>query len=122
MGEERRHFLRVAGRLTTILTLPKTGKVQRALTKNISAGGLALITEAVLPPGTPLELEIRLPDRATPLTLTAEVVWSRSTGVATKRYEPPPAETGVRFVHIHPQDQTLLIQYARLNAPVSPDG
>ena len=117
MDQERRQFIRLNTRLTVIFKNLKTGKVRRALTKDLSGAGMGLITEEILAPGTPLEMEIKLPDREAPITFQAEVVWSKPVGGPRKSYENPTAETGVKFVQVDPHDQKLLMLYARLNAP-----
>ncbi len=117
MGAERRRFFRLASRLTTIFKILKSGKVRRALTKDMGGGGLCLITEEMLEPGTKLAVEIKLPDRAETVTFLAEVVWSRLVCASHKSYENVTVETGVRFIDPNPKDQALIIQYARMNAP-----
>ena len=117
MQQERRQFIRIRSRLTTLIKHLDTGKVRRALTKDISAGGVCLVTEELLKPGTTLGLQMKLPDRETPIMFTAEVVWSLPVGEPGKSYENPTAETGLQFVSIDPKDQALLKQYAATNAP-----
>ena len=118
MGEEQRRFIRIRSRLTVFIKYLDTGKVQRALTEDVSARGLCLVTETVLTPGTKLELELKLPDRDARITFTGEVMWSKPIGgKPLKSYELPTAETGVKFVNIDPNDEKLLMLYARLNAP-----
>ena len=116
-GLERRKFIRVNTRLTAIFKNLKTGKVRRALTKDVSGLGLCLVTEEILEPGTLLGVEIKLPDREAPITFTAEVVWSRPIMLSRKSYENPTGETGIRFLGIDPKDQKLLRAYATINAP-----
>ena len=117
MGEEQRRFIRIHSRLMTFIKFPDTGKVRRALTRDVSAGGICLVTEELLKPGTPLEVELKLPDRDSPIRFTAEVMWSKPVGEPHKSYENPTAETGVRFVTIDPNDQKQLMLYAKVNAP-----
>ena len=114
---ERRKFIRVNSRLTAIFKNMKTGKVRRALTKDVSGLGLCLVTEEILEPGTLLGVEIKLPDRESRITFTAEVVWSRPVAASRRSYENPTAETGIRFLGIDPKDQKLLRAYATINAP-----
>ena len=121
MGEERRQFIRATSRLTAFIKYVDTGKVRRALTKDVSAGGMCVITEELLSPGAKVEVELKLPDWDKPIICAAEVVWSRPMGEARKSYENPTAETGLRFVNLAPKDQVLLKQYAALNAPPPKD-
>lgn len=117
--QERRQSIRASSRLVVIFKNLKTGKVRRALTKDISASGMRLITEELLESGTPLDIEVKLPDRDTPMAFTAEVIWSQPVGEPRKSYQNPTAETGVKFVRIDAKDQTLLNQYVKLSAPPS---
>ncbi len=118
MTPNQRRFIRAQSRIVTFIAFPQTGKVRRALTKDIGAGGVCVITEQLLEPGTMVDLEMTLPDRTAPIRCSAEVVWSRPIGGPRKEgYENPTAETGVKFVRIDPKDRTLLIQYATINAP-----
>lgn len=114
--DERRRFIRLNTRLNTIFTILKSGKVRRALTKDMGGGGLCVITEEMLEPGTKLAVEIKLPDRGDTVTFLAEVVWSRLVCASQKSYENMTVETGVKFIDPNPKDQMLIIQYARMNA------
>ena len=117
MGQERRQFIRVNMRLVTFMKVLETGKVRRTLTKDISGTGLCLVTEDVLKPETQLEIEMKLPDFASAMTFTAQVVWSKAIPGTYKSYEFPGAETGVRVVKIDPKHAALIRQYAAVNAP-----
>ena len=117
MGEEQRRFIRVTGRLVAVVKIVKTGKVRRALTRDISAGGICFVTEEILEPGTALEVELKLPDRDAPILFLGEVAWSRPIGPKPKSYQDPTAETGIKFVSIDPKERELIVQYAKLNAP-----
>ena len=50
MDAEQRQFIRVKERLLTFITFLTTGKVERALTRDIGAVGVCLMTETVLEP------------------------------------------------------------------------
>jgi hypothetical protein len=114
--EERRRSIRLRTRLTTIYKHLTTGRVQRTLTKDVSGHGACLLTEDLLEAGTPLEVEIKLPDRTSPVTFLAEVVWSAFQLDAQGSPGKPKAETGIRFVSIDPKDHAAIMQYARFNA------
>ena len=88
------------------------------MTKDIGGKGVCLVTvtEEEMAPGTPLAVEIRLPDRQAPIAFLGEVVWSMLLVEASARSKRPPAETGIRFVSIDPKDRALIMQFARLNA------
>ena len=116
MTDDKRQFIRLKTRLMTFYKVLETGKVWRALTQNIGGGGVCFIAEQLLKPGEALELEIKLPDRQQPITFSAEVVWSQPVQGESSTFRMQEAETGVRFVAIHPKDRALIMQYAAMNA------
>ncbi len=117
MMEERRRFIRLHTRLTMIFKILDTGKVQRTLTKNVGGIGVCFVSEEQFQPGAKLDIEVKFPDRDTPVRFTADVIWSRPVGEPRKSYQPPTVETGVQFVTIDPKDLALIRQYTALNAP-----
>lgn len=116
MSEERRDAVRSGMALVTFLKFLDSGKVQRALTRNISGVGICVVAEGVFQPGLQLGVEIKMPDRDVPIGFTGEVVWSQPVEESRKSYEQPKAEVGLKFVTIAPKDQALLRQYAMLYA------
>jgi len=114
MSEERRRFLRGHTRLTTFLKMLDTGLVQRVLTKNISSGGVCLITEEIVAPGALVEVEVKLPDREQPLAFQGVVKWSRPASGSEQGARA--AETGVQFISIDPKDRALIAHHVKLSA------
>ena len=114
MGQERRRHIRAVSRLTTFIKVIETGRVVRGLTKDLSAVGICVALEGALEAGTPLEVEVALPDRPQPLRFLGEVVWTKV--VERPRGKDPRCELGVKFVSIDSNDQSSLMQYAMLNA------
>ncbi len=112
--DEHRRSIRLWTRLTTIFKNRTTGRVQRALTKDVSGHGACLVTDDRLEAGTSLEVEIKLPDHPVPVTCLAEVIWSAFRLDAQGR-NTSKAETGIKFVSIDPKDHTRIMQYARFN-------
>jgi len=121
MDAERRRLRRAPVRLMAIVKVLSTGKAWRALTKDVSGSGMSFVTDEALEPGTPLEIEMRLPDHDSPIRVIAGVVWMRSVKEPKHMYEHFSMEIGVKFVSLSPQDQKLLTQYGTLNAPPAPD-
>ncbi len=111
MREERRKHIRLKTKLSTSYKDARSGKMRRALTKNIGAGGLCLLTEEYLAPGTRLVLELQLSDRPKAIQCQVEVIWSQPLAAGQGVYQ---NEMGVEFVQIDPKEQTLLTQYARI--------
>lgn len=111
-----REFVRLKNRLLAVVTHSTSGHAQRVLTTDIGVGGMLIVTEERLSPGTPLRIALHLPDRSAPIRLTAEVVWSKPSHERRRPYETPSAETGVRFVTLQPGDRVSLMHYAKANA------
>jgi hypothetical protein len=116
MDAEQRQFIRVKERLLTFITFLTTGKVERALTRDIGAVGVCLMTETVLEPGTQLAVELHLPDRKGPISFMAEVRWSRPLGGTRDADASMAAETGLQFVRVDPKDRSMMMQHAALHA------
>jgi hypothetical protein len=116
MPDERRDFSRIRERLMTFIKHPETGKVRRALTKDIGGIGLCLETEEPYPSGMVLELEMKLPDRKAPIRFTGEVVWSSPAQPESVRKRTHHA-IGIRFVRISSRALLIIQQYASLHAP-----
>lgn len=115
MGEHR-EYVRIGVRLLAFIKVLTTGKVHRALTRDIGGGGLCIVMEGVLEPGTSIEVELKFPDCETPVTCTAEVVWSKVVEAPRKGDIHSTAQAGVKFVKIDPKDLKLVKQFAALNA------
>jgi hypothetical protein len=75
-------------------------------TYDVGLGGLAMLAEAELPDGQPLQLELELRgDPRPPLHLTGEVRWSRYDAVLGK------FRTGVEFTDRTPDQESQLLGY-----------
>jgi len=89
-------------------------KTQQATIKDISGHGMRLAMPGVVELGTRFAIEVLLPARKKPVTVQAEVVWSRPVDAPASGAAPASAEAGVKFVELHPKDRVLLMLYARL--------
>ena len=113
MREERRRHSRLKTQLLTSYKDAGSGKARRVLTKNIGAGGLCLLTEEYLTPGTHLDLELQLSDRKEAIQCQVVVIWSQPLATGRELYQ---NEVGVEFVQIDAKERTLLTQYAKIYA------
>ena len=78
--EDKRIFARFSTKFPVKfldLNANREGEVQ---TQDISAKGLGLVSNAELPPRTPLELWLEIPDQGEPLYARGNVVWSKMVG------------------------------------------
>ena len=112
----RREFIRVRTRLTTVFKVVSTGKIHRALTRDISGGGVCFSTEELLDGNEVLEVEVKLPDRTKVILFSGVVMWSRLVKRPLHSYEAATFNVGVRFVSIDPKERSLLVAYAQMNA------
>ena len=110
--QERRRFIRIPPYLTASIRHPQTGKMRRALVKNVGGNGIGVVTEELFDPGTSLEVELRLPDVTEPIAFLGEIVWSKPVGGPQQQYHNPTAEMGIKFLRIDPHALTMIAQYA----------
>lgn len=85
--------------------LPSEKKIFNALTKDISPGGVRLMTNAALPIDTRVRIEIALSKRRKLIQATGRVCWARSI------YEEALFEMGVEFTEITPEDKMILLEH-----------
>ena len=121
MTDERREYVRVREKLVTFVKQSATGKVHRALTRDLGGVGICLVTNEPLASGAPLELELKLPGYDRMIPFTGMVAWSKVMEGPPKPYAEPMREIGIKFVEIAPKDLALIKQYAAMNA-VPPAG
>jgi hypothetical protein len=91
---ERRQHLRGPAELEVDILAPD--EMASLATSTVSAGGISMRIAEVIPPGTPIDLSIKVPQRRIPLLVTAQVVWSR------------PGELGAAFIGLYQNDRELL--------------
>ncbi len=119
MTKEQRQAVRLKARLTTTLKFLNADVEQRALTQNIGGGGICVVTEAseaVVSPGTPLEVDVTLPDHPTPIRFLAAVAWSRPVAPSSPSGSRLAIEVGLRIVSMDARDRQRMAQYAELHA------
>jgi len=76
--EDRRVFQRFTAKLPLRFLDAKSGKEGSALTQDISAKGIGMVTHEELKPRTSVEVWLRIPDQGEPLYTRGEVIWSKS--------------------------------------------
>lgn len=119
--EERRRFVRLDTRLEVSYSVLPSGGPRQTVSKDISGGGICLFADRVLPLGTRMQVEMRLPGREQPVHFTAEVMWSEQYEVIGRTQRDRAVEVGVRFVEIAPQDREAILQHVILSMkPVRP--
>jgi c-di-GMP-binding flagellar brake protein YcgR len=84
---------------------PEDKSVLNALTKDISPGGVRIMTNILLPAHTLLKMEIVLSQRRKRIHTVGIVRWARSV------YEEELFEMGIEFTQISAEDQMLLLEH-----------
>ncbi|HVP68323.1 MAG TPA: TIGR02266 family protein [Anaeromyxobacteraceae bacterium] len=77
---EKRKDLRVP--LILRIEYPASASLARDVSENLSAGGLFIRSDRVLPPGERVPLQLSFPSLLDPFEIEVEVVWSREAGPA----------------------------------------
>ncbi len=108
MGERRR-TVRAVVRLEVYDDGRRQERIPLYISRNISGGGIFLITQEPYPPGTNIRISFTLPGDRTPVTALGEVVWSRDQREAPERQP----GMGVKFVEIKDFDQERLRQFVK---------
>lgn len=75
-----------------------------AVTSTVSAGGMSLRADQLVPAGSTLEMSITIPERRVPLFVAAKVVWSRA------------GDTGVAFIDEMPDFDRELLEAVAIKA------
>jgi hypothetical protein len=88
--EDRRIFERFKAIFPTKFLDLNRNREGIAQTDNVSAKGLSMIADKELPPQTPVEMWLEIPDKGDPLYARGEVVWS-------KKVEPEKFKVGVNL-------------------------
>ncbi|MFZ2053565.1 MAG: PilZ domain-containing protein [Candidatus Aminicenantales bacterium] len=83
---------------------PEDKSIVNALTKDISPGGVRIMTNMLLPVNTLLKIEIVLSKRRRRVHTMGVVRWARSV------YEEELFEMGIEFSQISPEDKMLLLE------------
>jgi c-di-GMP-binding flagellar brake protein YcgR len=106
VGESRSHRRLTDAPLLVAYTIGDEFAAARTQTYDVGLGGLAMLSETDLAPGTELKLELELRgDPRAPLKLTGEVRWSRH-DAALEKYR-----TGVEFTNRTPELESQLVTY-----------
>ncbi len=112
MGEkdsarERRKYTRVAldAYITATLTEDKTAQERLFMSRNMSPGGIFLVSSEAYPMGTILKLKIHTPTTLKPIAVEAKVVW------IAKDNNLQVMGVGLVFIKINETDKKELVKH-----------
>lgn len=74
-------------------------------TRNLSREGMQLVLDKDLPPGTEIEIKIRIPADAVPVYAKGVIVWNDK---FEKKGEP---NVGIKFLQISPFDRNRILEH-----------
>jgi uncharacterized protein (TIGR02266 family) len=84
--------------------------------RNLSRGGIFIEVEHPISPATEVELEFRLPDLATPLAPTAQVVWHRASAPGA------PMGLGLQFLALDGASSRRIDAFVHEHLPAATEG
>lgn len=104
---EKRRFIRFDTSLKVSYTLQKKPKIEKiGTTRDVSAGGMQLLTEERLEPGSRLELKFFIPEALNPAHLNGVVLWSISGESGD-----PPYSAGIEFGEIEEDNKNTFLKF-----------
>ena len=106
---ERRIFKRVKGVFRVTLRVNVNIMFEFiCISKDISEGGMRLVVERKILPGTDVSVKFMLPHHVGDLEIGGEVVWVNPSMTEEGEYE-----TGIKFTMLDPRQRAILRQYVR---------
>lgn len=105
---EKRRFVRFNIALKVLYVIRKEPREEKTgITKDISAGGLELLTKEKMTPGSKMEIVIYIPEALNPVHLNGTIVWSKETGGDEKSSY----STGVEFGKIEEDNKSTFLRF-----------
>lgn len=105
---EKRRFIRFEIALKANYIVQKEKKIEKTgITKDVSAGGMRLLTEEKLETGSRLEFKIFIPEALNPVHLNGVVLWSRErTSGNTPSYG-----AGIEFGQVEEDNKNTFLRF-----------
>ncbi len=104
-SKERRKYLRLEASVEVSYKVIGNPGEAKVLAKDISAGGLCILTRENLASNTPLELAIKIPDLVDPIRALGKVIWQKKTEAAET------FDMGIEFMGISDFDRFNINRY-----------
>lgn len=108
MDKERRKFKRFDSFMSVKFEVLGKDQLQGlSLSKDLSRDGVKINTNRFLKEGTPVDLEINIPDDPKPVHTSGKVMWSQLSEGQNQGYD-----SGIRFELMDPVDKFRVLDYA----------
>lgn len=105
---EKRKFIRFEIALKVTYTIQKEPKMEKVgITKDVSAGGIKLLTEERLETGKKVDLKMFIPEALNPAHLNGVVLWSRDNEEGKK----PSYCAGIEFGRIEEDNKSTFLRF-----------
>ncbi|MBN1697474.1 MAG: PilZ domain-containing protein [Spirochaetales bacterium] len=104
---EKREYRRLDINIAVSYDLDKGRKWTETETKNLSAGGICLLTKEALQAGTHLTLKFRLPDTSESLEVRGEIMWNQKYVINDEEYY----DNGIKFIAMSERERGLIGKY-----------
>ncbi len=105
---ERRKYIRLKTPVSVMYTVPDTGIVHSSVTKDMSADGLRLETNAKeIAKGSMLELKMELYGANNPVHAKGKVVWMKQLSLE----DGAPSDIGIEFIEIEEDNKNTFLKF-----------
>lgn len=106
--KEKRRFIRFDIALKVAYILQKEPKIEKlGTTKDVSAGGIQLLTNDKMDPGDKIDLKVFVPEALNPVHLKGIVVWSED----FESHKGLSYSSGIDFVKIEEDNKNTFLKF-----------
>lgn len=112
IGKERRRFSRITSELFVRYKVLSIQKQQLdGKTRNISEGGICLVTREPVSPGALLAMDIKFPHSDKPVLAVGRAVWCTNSGLGPSPAGHQRFDNGIEFVEISDLDRQRIVDH-----------
>ncbi|MFH1848306.1 MAG: PilZ domain-containing protein [Candidatus Omnitrophota bacterium] len=105
--EEKRRFLRLTAPVELEYTLENGDKINRAVSKNLSALGISFTSRDKIATDTIMAIKLKVPNLKNPVHMTGKVVWAQ----ALSAEDETTLDIGVEFIQIEEDNKNTFLKY-----------
>ncbi len=106
MGSERRKFVRVPVKVRMTVKDEEGAGDLYFVSRNLSIGGVFLVSDLLLEQGVKMYLEFSLPPRSALIIVKGEIAW-----IKDEAEEEVPGGMGVRFLNLDPESKKIITEF-----------